>query len=106
MWKMFGLFSRIVKAARQIQGHVLAPVERLLERLIENDYVAGRDEVKSWATYADLEAKVMAVLSRNGVPAEIMPAVMDELLPIALEWLDGMIPEEQIEPIVEALRRL
>ena len=106
MWKLLRVFSKVAQAARHLQEHVLAPLERLLERLIENNYIAGRDEVKSWATYADLEAKAGAVFARYGIPAEAVPAVMDELLPVSLEWLDGVIPEEQIEPIVEALRRL
>ena len=106
MWKFLRFISKVAQAARHIQGHVLAPLERLLERLIENDYLAGRDEVKSWATYADLEEKVGDILARYGVPREAVPRVMDDLLPVGLEWLDGVIPEEEIEPIVEALRRL
>ena len=33
MWKLLALLNKIVGAARQIQGFVLAPLERLLERL-------------------------------------------------------------------------
>lgn len=106
MWKLLRFFGKIVQAARQIQGHVLAPLERLLERLIENNYTAGRDEVKSWPTYRELEERMGEVLARYGVAKEAVPAVMDELLPVGLKWLDDIIPEEQIEPIVEALRKL
>jgi len=31
---------------------------------------------------------------------------MDELLPVSLKWLDGWLPKEEIEPVVEALRKL
>lgn len=106
MWKFLRLFSKIAQAARHIQGHVLAPLERLLERLIENNYEAGRDEVKSWPTYRELEERVGEVLARHGIPPEAVPAVMDELLPVGLKWVDDVIPEEEIEPIVEMLRRL
>ena len=102
MWKFLRFISKVAAAARRIQGSVLAP----LERLIENNYTAGRDEVKSWPTYVELEMRVGEVLAKYGVAAELVPAAMDELLPVGLEWFDGVIPEEQIEPVVEALRRL
>ena len=106
MWKFLRFISKVAQAARRIQGSVLAPLERLLERLVENNYTAGRDEVKSWPSYVELEMRVGEVLGRYGVAAEAVPAVMNELLPVGLEWLDGVIPEEEIEPVVEALRRL
>lgn len=106
MWKFLRFMSKVAQAARRIQDHVLAPFERLLERLIENNYGAGRDEIKSWPTYNELEESVGEVLARYDVPREAVPAMMDELLPVGLKWVDDVIPEEEIEPIVEVLRRL
>ena len=106
MWKLLQIAYKVAQAARHLQGHVLAPFERLLERLGENDYAGGREEIKTWADYQALEGRVAEILGRYGVPATAVPAVMDEILPASLEWIDGWLPEEQIEPIVEALRQL
>ena len=106
MWKLLQIAYKVAQAARHIQGHVLLPFERLLELLGKDDYAGGRDEVKSWGDYQTLEARVATILARYGVPASAVPAVMDEILPASLEWVDGWLPEEQIEPIVEALRQL
>jgi len=106
MWKLLGIALKVAQAARHIQGHVLVPFERILERLGENDYVGGRDEIRTWGDYQALQAKVSEILVKYGVPSSAVPAVMDEILPAALEWVDGWLPEEQLEPIVEALRKL
>ena len=106
MWKVLLFAYKFAQVVRHLQGSVLAPFERLLERLGEDDYTGGRDEVKSWADYQALEAKVATILARYGVPDSAVPAIMDEILPASLEWIDGWLPEEQIEPIVEALRKL
>lgn len=106
MWKLLLIAYKVAQAARHIQGHVLVPFERLLERLGEDDYVGGRDEIRTWGDYEALQEKVGSILARYGVPASAVPAVMDDLLPACLEWVDGWLPEEQLEPIVEALRKL
>ena len=106
MWKLLLIAYKVAQAARHIQGHVLLPFERLLELLGEDDYAAGRDEIRTWGDYQALEGKVATILGRYGVPDSAVPTIMAEILPASLEWIDGWLPEEQLEPIVEALRKL
>ncbi len=78
----------------------------LLQELKEDDYQGAANVLMNYGTFKDLLADLSAQLEPKGVPAEMVPVVLQLTLPAVFKWLDPLLPEEALIPIVEIFARL